>query len=76
MKIGDLIATLAQPVAYGIDHFFGTGVQNCSGCHQMQINLNAGMNLADAFYDRFWSQSKEKDAIYSNETNSGGSRDT
>ena len=54
MKKGDAIAVVAQPIARGFDTIFGTDIQNCGGCDQMQTNLNAGMSLADAFFDRFW----------------------
>jgi hypothetical protein len=54
MKKGDVIASVAKPIARGIDYMLGTNVQGCSGCNQMQTNLNSGMSLADAFYDRFW----------------------
>jgi hypothetical protein len=64
MRTGDVIATITQPVAKGFDYFFGTDIQNCSGCHQMQTNLNSGMNLADAFYDRFWPQLEEGSMLY------------
>jgi len=61
MKTGDTIATVAQPIARGIDYFLGTNIQGCGGCKQMQTNLNAGMSLADAFYDRFWSKHNNGD---------------
>ena len=57
MKTGDAIATIAQPIANGIDWIFGSDIRNCSGCKQTQNNLNAGMNLADAIFDRFWPDS-------------------
>ena len=59
MKTGDAIATVAQPIAQGIDWAFGTNIQNCGGCHQMQQNLNAGMSFADACYDRFFRRAEE-----------------
>ena len=55
--VSDAITTIAQPIAKGIDWIFGTDVQNCSGCKRMQNNLNAGMNFADAIFDRFWPNS-------------------
>lgn len=54
MKTGDAIATVAQPIARGIDYLFGTDIEHCSGCKRMQNNLNAGMSFAGAIYDRFW----------------------
>lgn len=60
MKKGDAIAVVAQPIARTIDWAFHTDLQNCSGCKKMQQNLNTGMSLADAFYDRFWPQKKDE----------------
>ncbi len=54
MKLGDVIASVAQPIAGAVDSVFGTQIKGCSGCKQMQNNLNAGMSFADAIYDRFW----------------------
>ena len=62
---------IAQPVAQWVDFMYGTDLQHCGGCHTMQENLNAGMTLAEAIYDRFWSQPENKDAMGSNKT--GGS---
>jgi hypothetical protein len=59
MKTGDAIASVAQPIARGVDWIFGTNVAGCSGCKQMRNNLNAGVSFAEAIYDRFWSK-KEK----------------
>jgi hypothetical protein len=64
MKTGDVIATVAQPFAWTVDSVFGTDWQNCNGCHQMRNNLNSGMNLADAFYDRFWPQPENGNMEY------------
>jgi len=63
MKTGDAIATIAQPVARTIDYFLGTDVAGCSGCKRMQNNLNAGMNFADAIFDRFWHSNNRKGDI-------------
>ena len=60
MKKGDVIKAVAQPIAKVIDYTLNTDLQNCTGCNTMVANLNAGMNLADAFYDRFWPK-KEKE---------------
>jgi hypothetical protein len=54
MKKGDTIAIVAQPIARTFDYFFGTNIAGCSGCKQMQHNLNAGMTFSQAIYDRFW----------------------
>jgi hypothetical protein len=55
-NLGDKIAAVAQPIAKGIDSVLGTNIQGCAGCKQMQQNLNAGMPLSHAFYNRFWSK--------------------
>jgi len=68
MKKGDAIAAVAQPIARGIDYFLKTDLQNCSGCHKMQSNLNNGMSLADAFYDRFF-EKKEDNGLHDHESN-------
>lgn len=60
MKTGDAIASVAQPVAKTIDYWLGTDIQNCPGCKRMETNLNAGMSLADAFYDRFFRKSEQQ----------------
>jgi hypothetical protein len=49
MKPGDALATVAQPIARGIDYIFGTDVQNCPGCKGRQQYVNA-------FYDRFFNK--------------------
>ncbi len=60
IRVGDAIATVAQPIARGIDWIFGTNVAGCVGCKEMQRNLNAGMSFAGAIYDRFWSSKQTK----------------
>lgn len=67
MKTGDAISVVAKPLAKTIDYFTGSDLQHCAGCNKMHSNLNAGMNLADAIYDRFWPQRKENHAVHSNE---------
>jgi hypothetical protein len=72
MKRGDAIASVAQPIAKGIDWALNTDLQNCSGCNKIKSNLNAGMSLADALYDRFWPSQPKKNnnnAIHNHETN-------
>lgn len=61
---GTRVATIAKPIAKGLDAVLGTDFQNCAGCHKMEANLNAGMSWSDAIWDRFWpsSQPKEKNA--------------
>jgi hypothetical protein len=54
MKTGDAIAKVAEPIAQGLDWALGTDLQNCGGCKRAQANLNAGMSLGDAFYERFF----------------------
>lgn len=69
MKTGDAIATVAQPIARGIDTVFGTDLRNCPKCNRMKNNLNNGMNLADAFYDRFWKPKEKNDGLRQNTNN-------
>lgn len=38
--LGDLVAVVAQPIAKGIDHVFGTDIQHCKGCMSRQSILN------------------------------------
>lgn len=52
MNTGNLVALMAQPIAKGIDRVFGTNTANCSGCRQMQEDLNAGMSFLDATIKR------------------------
>ncbi len=59
MKLGDAIATVAQPIARGIDAIWGSDLARCSGCSKMRENLNAGMSVQDAIIERWFSQ-KEK----------------
>jgi hypothetical protein len=49
MKPGDAIATVAQPIARGIDYVFGTDIQNCQGCKGRQQYVNS-------IYDRFFNK--------------------
>ncbi len=51
-RLGDKIAKVAQAVAREVDGTFGTNVQNCFGCKQMQSDLNAGMGFLDAVIKR------------------------
>ncbi len=59
MKLGDAIAAIAEPIARGIDAIAGTNVAGCSGCNKMRANLNAGMSMQDAIYQR-WFAAKQK----------------
>jgi hypothetical protein len=59
MKTGDAIATIAQPIARGIDYVLGSNIQGCNGCNRMRENLNAGMSLSDAIYER-WFKAKQE----------------
>ncbi len=59
MKLGDAIASVAQPIARRIDAVAGTNVAGCSGCKKMRDNLNAGMSVQDAIYQR-WFAAKQQ----------------
>jgi hypothetical protein len=57
-NLGDKIASVATPIARAlrlpcIDPVTQQ-LRSDSDCNKMRMNLNAGMSLADAFYDRFW----------------------
>ncbi len=59
VKLGDAVATVAQPIALGIDAIAGTNISGCSGCKNMRDNLNAGMSVQDAIYQR-WFKAKQE----------------
>ncbi len=59
LKLGDAIATVAQPIARGIDAVAGTNVAGCPGCNKMKQNLNEGMSVTDAIYER-WFKAKQE----------------
>ena len=58
-NLGDKIASIATPIARGIDAVAGTNVAGCSGCKKMKENLNSGMSVTDAIYER-WFRAKQK----------------
>lgn len=64
MKTGDVIAAVATPIArvLGLPCIDPDTKQLRpeSGCARMKNNLNAGMNFADAIYDRFWPQNNNQ----------------
>ena len=64
MKRGDLIEKLAQPIAKGLDYALGTNVAGCGGCKQMRDNLNSGMSLTDAIYERWFAAKKGEQMEY------------
>jgi hypothetical protein len=64
MKKGDVIASVAQPIAKVSDYFLGTDLQNCGGCKKMQDNLNAGTPLWEALRDRFWLRTETNNMQY------------
>jgi hypothetical protein len=39
--LGDLVASVAQPIAKAIDRVAGTNIQHCGGCKRRQAALNA-----------------------------------
>ncbi len=59
MKRGDAVALFSQPIARGIDAVLGTDIAGCVGCSKMQQNLNAGMSVPDAIYER-WFKAKQE----------------
>lgn len=63
MKTGDALYAVAQPIAKGIDKVLGTNVQGCSGCKKMRENLNQGMSLQDAIYERWFKGKQQGDKM-------------
>ena len=59
MKRGDVVYHVAHPIARGIDAALGTNVAGCKGCKKMRENLNSGMSLSDAIYER-WFKAKQE----------------
>ncbi len=59
MKTGDAIHAFVNPVALGIDAIWGSDLANCTGCRTMRDNLNSGMSLQDAVYQR-WFAAKQQ----------------
>ena len=49
MKPGDALATVAQPIARGMDYVFGTDIKNCQGCKGRRLHLNS-------IYDHFFNK--------------------
>jgi hypothetical protein len=41
--LGDLVASVAQPIARAIDRVAGTNVAGCGGCKDRQGKLNAAV---------------------------------
>ncbi len=58
-NLGTTIERIAKPIARGIDAVAGTNINGCGGCNKMRDNLNAGMTLTDAIYQR-WFAAKQK----------------
>ncbi len=53
-NLGTKIEFIAAPIARGIDAIAGTNINGCGGCEKMRDNLNAGMSLTDAIYQRWF----------------------
>jgi len=41
--LGDVVATVAQPIAAVIDRVAGTSIKTCSACAKRRARLNAAM---------------------------------
>jgi hypothetical protein len=50
MKAGDAVEVVAKPIAKTLDAIWGSDLQNCSKCGQMQTELNNASKFWD-FYD-------------------------
>ncbi len=53
-NLGTKIERFAKPIARGIDAIAGTNINGCGGCNKMRDNLNSGMALTDAIYQRWF----------------------
>ncbi len=58
-NLGTKIERIAKPIARGIDAIARTNLNGCGGCNKMRDNLNAGMTLTDAIYQR-WFAAKQQ----------------
>ncbi len=58
-NLGTKIERIAKPIARGIDAIWGSDLAGCSGCSKMRDNLNAGMSVQDAIYER-WFKAKQE----------------
>ncbi len=58
-NLGTKIEHIAKPIARGIDAIWGSDLAGCSGCSKMRDNLNAGMSVQDAIYER-WFKAKQE----------------
>ena len=58
-NLGDKIDLISQPIARVFDAVTGTNVAGCRGCKKMRENLNSGMSLTDAIYER-WFKTKQE----------------
>lgn len=62
-RLGDKIERLAKPIAKTIDAIWGSDLVNCTGCNKMRDNLNSGMTLTDALWERFWPKQQEENKM-------------
>ncbi len=58
-NLGTKIERIAKPIARGIDAIARTNLNGCGGCDKMRDNLNDGMTLTDAIYQR-WFAAKQQ----------------
>ena len=58
MRLGNAIATFAQPIARGMDVVFGTDLQNCAGCAGRQQRLN---QISDQLFALLSRRAQDKD---------------
>ncbi len=59
MKTGDLIHSIANPLARSIDAIWGSDLAGCSGCNKMRNNLNSGMSFWEAVKQRVKGENME-----------------
>jgi hypothetical protein len=65
MKLGDAVATFAQPIARGFDFVAGTDIANCGGCSRRQQFLN---NISDSVFEFFSKPKQERSTMQFNVT--------
>jgi hypothetical protein len=52
MKLGDVVHTIAQPIARGIDSALGTDIENCGGCAKRRASLNQLSDKVSEFFSK------------------------
>jgi hypothetical protein len=45
LQIGDVVHSVAQPIAKAIDKVAGTNIQGCAGCKRRRARLNGRLDI-------------------------------